>query len=67
MPTSAAEALRALAPTTIYQLPSNGGRALGQLAELVRRVKAFSLAIGEDMSAPPLIAQLLQDAARVHD
>jgi hypothetical protein len=47
---SAAQALRALAPTTIYQLPSNGGRALGQFAELVRRVPAYTLAIGDDMS-----------------
>jgi hypothetical protein len=67
MSASAADALRALAPTTIYQLPSNGGRALGQLAELVRRVKAFSLGIGEDTSAPPLIAQLLQGTVDVHD
>jgi hypothetical protein len=60
---SPADALRALAPTTIYQLPSNGGRALGQLAELVRRVPAFGLAIGDDLSAASrLISELVRGA-----
>lgn len=43
---SPAHALRALAPTTIHQLPSVGGSALAPLAALVRTVPAYALELG---------------------
>lgn len=58
---SAGDALRALAPTTIYQLPSNGGRALASLASLARRLPAYSLTIGDGMpAAAEAVSELLR-------
>ena len=63
VPASPVKALLALAPTTIYQLPRNGG-ALGPLAELVRRVPSFTLELGDDLaSSPVVIRDLLRTAA----
>jgi hypothetical protein len=57
---SAADALRALAPTTIYQLPSNGGLALRPLADLARRAPVYALTLGDEPTGPSLIAGLLE-------
>jgi hypothetical protein len=48
-PASPGQALLALAPTTIYQLPGNGS-ALRPLAELVRQVPTHVLELGPDLS-----------------
>jgi hypothetical protein len=62
-PASSAEALRALAPSTIFQLPGANPRALPLLAELARRVPCFHLELGSDVSAAPrLIAAFLRGA-----
>jgi hypothetical protein len=61
-PASPVEALLALAPTTIYQLPRNGG-ALGPMAELVRRAPSFTLEVGDDLAtSPAVIRDLLRRA-----
>jgi hypothetical protein len=62
VPCSAARALRALAPTTINQLPSVGGSALAPLGELVRRVPAYSLELGgSPAAAAGALVALLDD------
>jgi hypothetical protein len=43
---SGADALRALAPTTILQLPGENRAVLGPLAELARRLPAYVLELG---------------------
>jgi hypothetical protein len=43
---SGADALRALAPTTIFQLPGDNRALLGVLAELARRLPAYVLELG---------------------
>lgn len=61
-PAPARAGLMALAPSTIYQLPNNGGAGLRPMAELVRTVPTFSLKLGTDpRSAPPAIAGLLEE------
>jgi hypothetical protein len=58
---SPGEGLIALAPSTIYQLPSNGGAGLRPMADLARRVPTYVLELGPDpASAPPVIADLLR-------
>jgi len=60
VPTSGIEALLALAPTTIYQLPHNGG-ALGAMADLARTVPTFRLKLGGDVhGGPAAIRDLLR-------
>jgi hypothetical protein len=56
-------ALRALAPTTVLQLPGSGGKAFTELAELVRRLPAWSLDLGDDREAiPALVAQAIEES-----
>jgi hypothetical protein len=60
LPGSPADALRAIAPSTIYQVPYDGGSALRPLAELVRRLPVHVLELGDDpASVPTLLADLL--------
>jgi hypothetical protein len=60
-PAGAGEALRALAPSTILQLPRVGrGAGLGELAEAVRHAPAHVLELGTDTAAVPgVLARLL--------
>jgi hypothetical protein len=59
-PVSAAETLRALAPSTIIQMPHEARSALDTLGDLVRRVPSFRLELGTDLdSVPPLLETLL--------
>lgn len=61
VPTSAAAALAALAPSTVFQLHTAGREAFSFMAALVRRVPAFVLELGEDASAiPDAIGDLLR-------
>lgn len=48
---SAAEALRAVAPSTIVQAGFGGGGSLATLADLVRRVPGYALELGPDPAA----------------
>lgn len=61
VPTSAAAALAALAPSTVFQLHTAGREAFSFMAQLVRQVPAFVLELGDDASAiPAAISDLLE-------
>jgi len=56
-------ALRALAPTTVLQLPGSGAAAFAHLADLVRRLPAWSLDLGDDRAAiPGLVAHAIEES-----
>jgi len=58
--TSPMTALRALAPSTIFQLPSAGPKAFNVIAEVVKKVPCYTLEIGPDLSrVPDIILDLL--------
>ncbi|MEI6331192.1 MAG: hypothetical protein WCP16_18265 [Pseudanabaena sp. ELA645] len=60
-PISAALALRALAPSTIYQLRSSKQMALSRMSALVQQVLCYRLDLGTDMGQIPLvIARILE-------
>ena len=62
VPASRAEALSALAPSTIFQLHPPRQDALATMARLVSQVPAFVLELGPDIPAiPRRIAQLLRE------
>lgn len=48
-PASRAEAFRALAPSTIFQLTGAGARSSAELGQLARRIPSFHLDLGRDM------------------
>jgi len=60
-PASAGEALLALAPSTTFQMPFDGGRVIAALAAVARAVPAFALDVGDDPS------ELAQAVDRVLD
>jgi hypothetical protein len=45
-----AAALRALAPSSVFQLPFDRGAVVGGLAKVVRRLPCFELAVGDDLA-----------------
>jgi len=53
VPASAAVAFKALAPSTVFQLPGNGHEALRNLAQLTRRLPSFEIQLGSDFSSIP--------------
>ncbi|HEX7706059.1 MAG TPA: hypothetical protein VF701_06320 [Thermoanaerobaculia bacterium] len=60
--TSQAEALRALAPTTLLQLPGNGNDTFRDLSRLAASLPAWSLDLGDDLdSIPGHVASTLED------
>jgi hypothetical protein len=61
---SGAEALRALAPTTVFQLPGNDGATFAWMASFARAVPAYALDLGDDRAAiPALVARAIEGAA----
>ena len=63
---NAAEALRALAPTTLLQLPGDAHARMRAMAALVRRLPAFGLELGEDTAAATdIIARICADPVAV--
>ncbi len=59
-PLSAAECLRALAPSTLLQLPGQRAEGLARLANLVRSIPSWTLCLGNDpRSAVDVLANLL--------
>jgi hypothetical protein len=61
--TSSAMALRALAPTTIFQLPGSGPEIFERLASFTRSVPAWSLDLGRDREAiPTLVARAIEES-----
>jgi hypothetical protein len=65
LPTSRAAALTALAPSTVFQLHTAGSEALQYMARLARRVPAFVLELGTDVSQIPDVILALLDELRV--
>ena len=61
-PSTPAAALRAMAPSTLIQLPGAGQTGLSAMAGLVRRLPTFTLELGSDLSAvPDLISGLCSE------
>lgn len=59
-PTTAGAALRALAPSTIFQLAGSGQTAFGIMSSLVKQVPCYVLELGTDMvQIPTAIEHLL--------
>jgi len=60
---SGGAALRALAPTTLFQLPGSGAEAFAHVADVVRRLPAWSLELGDDRAEiPRLVARAIEDS-----
>jgi hypothetical protein len=64
LPTTRAAALTALAPSTVFQLHTAGREALQYMAQLVRRVPAYVLELGTDVSEVPGVILALLDELR---
>ncbi len=61
-PIPPAQALRALAPSTIFQLAGAGAEAFQRLAAVVRRVPSFEIAVGTDLvQIPATIRRILSE------
>ena len=59
-PTTAGAALRALAPSTIFQLAGSGQTAFQLMSSLVKQVPCYALELGTDMAQiPDVILRLL--------
>lgn len=62
VPASAAAALAALAPSTIFQLHPPQANALAEMAALVRAVPCYSLELGSDIDRiPHAIVELIEE------
>jgi hypothetical protein len=60
LPSSAADALAAVAPSTLLQLPGNGPHLMRMLSATVRSVPCFALEVGSDpRRIPPALESLL--------
>ena len=66
-PTSAGLALKALAPSTILQLPGAGMKALRIMSQLVKKVPCYSLELGTNMQEiPQVISEFLAKRSVTH-
>ncbi len=58
-----AEALRALAPTTLLQLPGSGSESLARMAVIARSLPAWALDLGNDReNIPALVARAIEES-----
>jgi hypothetical protein len=64
-PTSRAAALVALAPSTVFQLHTAGSEALQYMTHLARKVPAYVLELGTDVSEIPGVILALLDELRL--
>jgi hypothetical protein len=65
-PVSPALALRALAPSTMFQLAGAGGSVFHRLAAITRRMPCYEIAVGHDLGGIPVaIRALLQHEAGI--
>lgn len=53
VPASAALAFKALAPSTLFQLPGNSHDAFQSLVGMVRRIPSYEIELGSDIAAIP--------------
>jgi hypothetical protein len=61
-PARAADGLKALAPSTMFQLAGNGQPALQTMANLVRSTPCFTIELGTEIAAiPGVIREFLRD------
>jgi hypothetical protein len=58
-PIPPAVALRAAAPSTLFQLPGSGGETLARVAALVRRFPCYRLRLGVRADVPRALEALL--------
>jgi len=64
-PISGTEALRALAPSSLLNVPGSGAAAFARLADLVRRVPGYALELGTDLArVAEAIERLLEKTPR---
>lgn len=63
-PCSAHEALLALAPSTMAQLPASGPRDLAFIARLVKQLPCYRLLVGRDLTTVPFTITALLDSFR---
>lgn len=63
-PASAAAALGALAPSTIFQLPHAGKLAFERMSEIVRQIPAYYLNLGTDTAQIPAQIMLLLEQVK---
>jgi len=64
-PTTTGAALRALAPSTIFQLAGSGQTAFQTMSSLVKQVPCYSLELGTEMAQiPEVILSLLLSLER---
>lgn len=60
---SPVEALRALAPSTLFQLAGSGASAFANMAAIVRRTPSYHLDVGTDLAQIPRTIQALLEGA----
>ncbi len=60
-PTGAAQVLRALAPSTLFQLPNSGANALRLMAKLIGGLPRYALNLGTDLEQVPRVIGALLD------
>ena len=61
-PISPGEALRGLAPSTLFQLTTRSSQHFNRMAKLVRQLPCYSLALGRDLnSIPALVKRTLEN------
>lgn len=62
---SRAEALTAVAPSSMFQLPDGHARSFATIVQLIRQVDCYRLEIGmQSSNAPELIAEMLKASGR---
>lgn len=67
-PISSGRALKALAPTTMYQLPGAAQRSFRSMAQLVRQLPCYHIELGSEISAvPETIIQLLKSLEAAYE
>ena len=57
VPAPAALAFKALAPSTVFQLPGNAHEAFRALAEMTRRLPAHEIRLGSDIASIPRVIE----------
>lgn len=62
---SPAMSLRAVAPSTIFQLPGAGQQAFSRLSRLVQRLPSYILAVGSDRTRIPVPILRILEGAKV--
>jgi hypothetical protein len=61
VPVSPAVAFKALAPSTLFQLPGNAQQAFRAMVEMVRRIPSYEIQLGNVPGVPGAIRQFLKE------